>query len=477
MQKSGSKMSVTGILSELAIKTPAAEIPNRVHEAAKRIILDTLGVTLAGCKAPGIPAVLEQLREWGGKPEARVLVYGDPLPAPMAAFANSTMAHALDYDEVHKPSCQHIMVSLFPVATAAAEKAGVSGQDLLTAIILGEEIAGRLGVAFIRRSSRGDYPDNGFLPSSVIGGFGTTASACRLLGMTVEQTINAMGINYAQASGNRQALFDKTLTKRMQPAFSARSALWAASLAKKGITGPINSIEGPAGLFAVYRNADPPDFKEIAVQRDYYEIERSSVKRYPVCGQTVVNAAVKLGEKHNFKLSDIENVEIYMGGKTVGLTTGPFEIGLNPHINAQFTSAYGVALGLLRGRADPLDFTDEQVLKSKDIIKLAERVILQTSMAEIPSPKPNDTEWAPDGNEYNAVKVRKKNGETIICYRTVREAFGPEAMTTEDILNKFYRCAEISEICTREKADSLINIVMELEKLPTISKLICNSIL
>lgn len=108
--------------------------------------------------------------------------------------------------------------------------------DGLAAMILGIELAARIGVAEHSRR-RGQ----GFLPSSLAGSFGAVITAACLLGLSREQIVHALGINYAQISGNRQALLDASLTKRLQPAFAVRSALWAVDLARTGITGPRQS--------------------------------------------------------------------------------------------------------------------------------------------------------------------------------------------------------------------------------------------
>ena len=211
----------TRILAELALNTKADDIPQEAYDAAKKMIIDTIGCTIAGYKAEGIPEVIEQLLDWGGKEESTVLIYGKKLPAPLAAYANSAMSHAFDYDHSHQPSgLGHILPSVLPVSLAAAEMTKCSGKDFLAAVIMGFEVTARLGAAFKNAEAKGGYFSMGFLPAGTVGGFGATASACRILGMDIEQTVHALGINYAQAAGNRQALFDKTLTKRLQPAFT-----------------------------------------------------------------------------------------------------------------------------------------------------------------------------------------------------------------------------------------------------------------
>jgi 2-methylcitrate dehydratase PrpD len=112
------KKTTTRVLAELAVQTQPEETSLAAYHAAKRAVLDVLGVTMAAHNAPGIAPIVEQHRDWGGKPEATLWVFGDKLPAPAATFVNSTLAHALDLDDVHLPSVTHITCVIVPVAIA-----------------------------------------------------------------------------------------------------------------------------------------------------------------------------------------------------------------------------------------------------------------------------------------------------------------------------------------------------------------------
>jgi len=457
-------MSLTKALAELVLQTSSEDIPEAAYEAARLLIVDTVGVTIGGYNTGGIPEVIEQMRDWGGKPEASLLIYGGRLPAPQAAFANSAMAHAKDYDHTHQMGVGHVMVSLLPVCLAAAEMTHASGREFLAAVILGQEVTCRLGSAWRKQKTKGGYPALGFLPASVVGGFGATAAACRLMGMTVEQTAHAMGISYAQASGNRQALFDKTLTKRLQPAFAARSALWATAFAERGVTGPPNALEGSAGLFAIYRNADPCALEDLAGHRDFYEVQRDSIKPHPCCCVSDAHVAVLLGREHDFRLADIEHIHVHMTGR--GLTGGPFHLGADPQVSVQFSTAYCVALGVLRGRMGLAEITDEQVLADTEVLELARKVVMEP-MDDLPEPAPPDPdliEWTPGGNRYHGVRVHTRDGRTYACFRTHRDILGPEAMTQETVIGKFHECAEFSGICSPLQADAIVASIMGLGK-------------
>ncbi len=466
----------TRILAELALNTKSEDISPAAYEAAKKMIVDTTGCLIAGYKAEGIPEVIEQLLDWGGKEEATVLIYGRKLPAPLAAYANSAMSHAFDYDHSHQPSMVgHILPSVLPVSLAAAEMTGCSGREFLDAVILGFEVTARLGAAFTKAEAKGGYFAMGFLPAGTIGGFGAVAAACRILGMDIEQTIHAMGINYAQAAGNRQALFDKTLTKRLQPAFTTRSALWAAMLARRGITGPTHALEGSAGLFSIYKNADPCLAEDLTEERDFYEIERDTIKPHPCCCFSQACTACELGRTHSFKAEDIELIQTHMKSSGPSLTGGAFYIGDNPQTNAQFSSAYVTALGVLRGRMGLREIDSDQVRADTEVAELAGRVVM-APIEEIPPPAGQDESlmpWRPYDDRYQGVKVVTKDGKVYTCFRTFRELIGPETtMAIDFVRSKFHECTEFSGLYSAEESDGIIGEIMELDQRGNLAPLV-----
>ena len=138
-------MEITRALAELTIHTGYEDVKQSARDATKRMVLDTLGTAFAGWRQPGISEVVEQMRHWGGRAEATLWTYGGALPAPNAAFANSCMTHALDYDDKYYEAGLHIMSSVLPVSLAVGQMEHRSGQDVLTAVVLGVEIAGRIG--------------------------------------------------------------------------------------------------------------------------------------------------------------------------------------------------------------------------------------------------------------------------------------------------------------------------------------------
>ena len=405
--------------------------------------------------------------DWGGKPEARLILGPEKLPLPNAAFVNSAAIHALDFDDIYTPGTLHLNCMIVPVILAVAEKVDADGRAALNALILGYEMAGAIG-----RTEKSYRRGQGFLPSSLAGSFGATLSAAYLLGLTSEQTTHALGINYAQISGNRQALLDASLTKRLQPAFAVRSALWSAALAKRGITGPLRILEGDAGYFSLYLNGKTPPLSELIDLPTQFAVEQSSIKRYPSCGacHSVQIAAERLYEEVGIPPKDIERVE------TVGIppiVSEPFRLGENPQVNAQFSGAWAVAHTLLRGPATVSNYTDKSIRADKEVHDLAQSIQAISEPPDLPPPAKLS---APDDREayyryrHQGVIVYTRNGQRHARYQAPAHTYPPSIGSWATTEKKFYDCANFAGI-ESEEVDRISQMIRDLENQGNISDL------
>jgi 2-methylcitrate dehydratase PrpD len=305
------------------------------------------------------------------------------------------------------------------------------------------------------------------------GGYGAVLAAARLLGLRREQCVHALGMNYAQAAGNRQALIDETLTKRLQPAFAARSALWAARLALRGLTGPACALDGEYGYFRTYLNGDVPAPEELLASQPWLEVQRVSVKRYPSCGacHSAQAAAERLVAEENLSPDEIDRVALFGCGPG-GLVGRPFVLGPNPQVSAQFSAAWAVAHTLLRGPVRLEDYTDESVRADKPVLELAARIEFVPPPDDL-SPGP---ERPPDFPVYSGGRhgliVQTKGGRRLVRTQAPAETFAPGGASFGDVTAKFRRCAEFSGICPADRTEALIGAVRDLEKSPDLSGLI-----
>lgn len=343
-------------------------LPQHVVELTKRFILDTLGTMIAGIRAPGCREVLEQLSDWGGKPEATVLGTGQNLPSPYAALANSMMAHALDFDDIHELADVHANAVVLPSVLSASEVAGnVSGRELIAAVAVGVDVACRMGIALKKH--------RGWHPTATCGIFGATLAAGRVSGLKGSHLHNAVGIAYSLASGNWQCILDAALTKRLQPAFAASGAMQAVALARRGITGARDILEGKAGFYPLYELGEYNPALLTDGLGERFEVEALSMKPYAsirYC-HSAVDAVLELCSEAEIIPEEIDSIQVEMPQEGYDYSGGPFNPADSPQVSAQFNTAYNVAVALVYRRIGLEHFDRDAILDPK-VMAVAERV-------------------------------------------------------------------------------------------------------
>lgn len=449
--------TISRALAEITVETNSDQITREAYYATEKAFIDVTGIILASYDAPVVPEVMQLNKQWGGQPEASIWVDGKKLPVPKAVFVNSTMLHALDFDDVHRPSSTHLTSVIFPTALAVGEFQKSTGKEVLNAIILGMEVAGRLGRTYKPRREHG-----GFLPTSIIGGFGVVATSARLMGLNVEQTINAFGIYYAHASGNRQALIDRTLTKRIQPAISARAGVMSAIMASKGITGPRNIfLSDYAGFFKIYGGGKytPPTVSDIEKKQDYYEIEYLSFKKYTTTGSGygVIKSAIELSKEHNIQLEDIEKLEV---GVQSSFVFTEWHESDNPQVLAQFCAPFQVASALKHNNFGPAQIDPEQIQKDEDVRTLARKVDLTLGQLDFYEHKDSD---------YDGIRITLKNGEVLQKAVNRDELMQPDTFDYEGLVEKYHQNVKYSGLLSRKQAEVLLENIQNIKEYSDIS--------
>ncbi|MBI4307201.1 MAG: MmgE/PrpD family protein [Chloroflexi bacterium] len=362
-------------LARYAVNLTYDAIPADALEATKKDILDTLGTALAGSGAAGCREVVELVKEWGGRRDATVIAYGGRVPPPSAALANAIMAHALDFDDTHDGAILHAGVPVVPAAFAIAERRGdVAGKEFLTAVTLGIDVACRLGLS----APPAGLSRPGFTRTTTVAWFSSAITAGKLLRLTEEQMVNAIGIAYAQVAGNRQCIPDGALTKRLQPALASRGGVTAAQMAARGVTGAKNSFEGVMGYFRLYCR-DVYD-REAAVSGlgQRFEGVNLGFKPYPSCRFThgFIDAALALRDRLAGKLDAITEIRAVIGQESLQRDlVEPLEVKQRPRtiVDAQFSIPYTVATALVKGAVVMSDFTDAAI-RDERVLAVSTRV-------------------------------------------------------------------------------------------------------
>ncbi|MBI2906119.1 MAG: MmgE/PrpD family protein [Chloroflexi bacterium] len=368
-------MDAAVALAKTAARITYADLPPEAVEATKKDILDTLGTAVAGSSAPGSREIVELMTEFGGPPESTIVMSGERVAAVNAAMANGVLGHALDFDDTHDAAILHVGVMTVPAAFAIAERKGkVSGKDFIAAVAMGIDVICRMGLA----NKEGPAGPGGWILTALYGYFGAAITVGMLLGLDEKKLTHAMGIAYAQASGNHQCIEDGALTKRMQIGFAARGGVMAALMAEKGITGAVNSLEGKSGLYHNYHGGDYDAGALTADLGKGFEVVNLSFKAYP-CGRmshTAIDAALALRKEHGIRPADVEEVTVTVNRPVEAhALCSPLELKRNPRtiVDAQFSIPYVVACALVKGKVGIDDFK-EPAIRDASVLALASRV-------------------------------------------------------------------------------------------------------
>jgi 2-methylcitrate dehydratase PrpD len=353
-------------------------------EQARRMelyALDTLAVMLAGTVSPSSQPMLRTILSACGKPEATVMAEGRITCAWDAALANGAFAHALELDDDHRIAVLHPGAVVVPAALAAAEASGASGMQFLRALLVGYEVACRLGEVF-----RGSLFDHALHPTALCGIFGAAGAAGVAMGLDRDAIVRAFGIAGTQAAGLTEWRADGSWIKRLHPGRSAHGGVLAARLADNGFTGPATIFEGEGGFFRALAHTGPMD--EASMTRGLghnYRALGTAIKPYPCCRfeHGAIDLALEAAAS-GIVPEDIGRVEVRMYRTNV-LTY--HKVPRNA-VDAQFNVPYAVALALVRRAVQLADFT-EQGIRDAAVLAMAQRVEVKED-AEFTARYPQD---------------------------------------------------------------------------------------
>jgi 2-methylcitrate dehydratase PrpD len=415
----------TAALVRHVVDAAFERLPADAVRVAKLFVLDTLGTLLAGTSAPACGDLVDQLEEWGGRAEATVLHFGSRLPAPGAVLANATLAEARDFDDTHGPGLVHTLApTLFPALAMAELRGGATGRELLTAIVPAIDVMARLGLASTTPLT--------WTRTSTLGGMAAALAAGKLLGLPHETVWDAVGIAYCQAAGNSQTIVDGALCKRMQVGFAARAGVVGVALARRGITGPRQVLEGTHGYFQLYEAGRyrPEALTEGLGER--YETVNLSVKPYPCARDThgAVDAAFELLERHAPAAADVASVVVRASAMVKQLFGKPFSsITGNPVVEAILSVPYAVAAVLVRrdlfiGDFEPAAIADPVV---GDLARRVEVVV--------------DPALPPAALTPVTVEARMRDGRVLAARVDVMRGDPGRPLAPAEFEAKFRRCA------------------------------------
>jgi 2-methylcitrate dehydratase PrpD len=421
------------------------DLPEPVVGAAKRSILDLVGVAIGGLEMPFPQMVVDYLGTLGGKAEATLLGHAEKkIPAQNAALGNGVCAHALDMDDGFRYGGVHPSVATIPAALAAGEVENAGGKAIILATVLGSEIMTRLAKAM-----NPSHLSRGFHTTGTLGPFGATAAAGKICGLTRDQFVWALGLAGLQSAGLLEILHDGAMSKPIHPGKAAMAGILSVEFARRGAQGPASILEGEKGFFKAM--ADRVNLDELLIGLgDRFFITDQYIKLHAACRHVhpAIDAVLKIKTDHAIRFEEIASIKIATYPVAISFCgTGPLP---ESPAAAKFHLSFSAALSAYFGDAGMNRFCDETV-QNRDIKDLAGRITAEAS-----------DRWAgvyPD-QRGASLDLTTRDGRRFSVDVALPKGEPENPASTQDLLTKFRSNA------SRMPADScerLIAVIMDLE--------------
>jgi 2-methylcitrate dehydratase PrpD len=439
----------TGLSAQLARfirDTRYEDLPENVVEFTKLCILDWLSSALAGEKKVPVQMIHSMVEEMGGHAQA-TLVTGGKSSVQNAALVNGAASHIVELDDIHKASIIHAATVVVPAALAVGEWKRKSGRDLITAVAVGYDVCFRVGEAV--SPSHYYFWHN----TATCGTFGSAAAAAKLLNLSEEQIVHALGNAGTQAAGLWEFIEDGAMSKQLHTGKAAMNGLMAALLAEKGFTGASRILEGKRGFFeAMSEQYDATRITEGLGKK--FKIVENSFKIHASCRHT--HHAIDL-------ILDILKEQAIQPDKVVSVRVKTYQVALNITDNiepntvyaAKFSLQYCTALAFIKKSAGLYDFDDE-VLWDPAIRGFMNKIEVIADPA-IDAAYPE--KWGA------VVEVKLRDGETIVR-KTDYPKGDPEMPVTEELADKF---RDLTKDRSSDVVEGYIERVLDLENMADVN--------
>ncbi|HMS06726.1 MAG TPA: MmgE/PrpD family protein [Burkholderiaceae bacterium] len=355
---------VTQTLARFVATHPSRGWSAAVEHEAHRTFLNWLGCAIGAARHEAVEAALAAVQALEPAAQAQVLGRAERVDMASAALLNGISSHTFDFDDTHLKTIIHPAGPVASAVLALAEREGAGGRALIDALVLGIDVACRLG-----NTVYPEHYDRGWHITGTTGMFGAAAGCARLLGLDEAQTTMALGIAASQPVGLREQF--GTMTKPFHPGGAARAGLMAALMARAGYTASTRAIEAPRGWAQVV--STKCDWREASDELgERFEISFNTYKPF-ACGIVIhpsIDACVQLRER-GVRSEEVERIELRVHSLVLELT-GKKEP--QDGLQGKFSVYHGCAAGLIFGRAGEAEYQDDMVTRA-DVVALRRKVV------------------------------------------------------------------------------------------------------
>jgi 2-methylcitrate dehydratase PrpD len=343
--------AVTSILARFVSGHASHGWSDAVEHEAHRTFYNWLGCAIGAAHHEAADAALAAVSMFEPAAQATVLGRKERIDMAGAALVNGITSHTFDFDDTHLKTIIHPAGPVASAVLALAEKTGAGGRDVIDALVLGIDVACRIG-----NTMYPDHYDRGWHITGSTGTLGAAAGCARLLRLNEQQTAMALGIAASQPVGLREQF--GTMTKPFHPGAAARAGLTSALLARHGFTSSPRALEAPRGFVQVV--SDKRAWNEVTDELGQrFEISFNTYKPF-ACGIVIhpsIDACVQLREQ-GVTPEQVQTIELRVHSLVLELT-GKKEP--KDGLQGKFSVYHGCAAGLIYGRAGEEEFSDAVV--------------------------------------------------------------------------------------------------------------------
>jgi len=447
-------MKTTERLAQFIVQHQFSDLPEEIVKIGKYTITDALGCCLAGYRTAREECtwIVNLVKELGGRAEATVFLDGFRTSAPMAALANGTMIHTVDFDDTHMGSISHFSASLVPTVFSLSERLHADGPTLLEAFVVGFEVGARVG----RQMMPSHYKY--WHPTSTFGSLASVAAASKILKLDETQTECALGLAADQAAGLRYCIDKGDYSKSLHPGFAAMRGVMLALLVQKGANGPRGILEYPTGFCHAF-SEDPEIEKTTEGLGRFYELNSNSLKTYPtiLCSHSSIQAVQEMMKEHAIDHSEILKVHLRISETAKGQ-------GKNYHpetqLAARLSIPFCVALAAIDKKVSLNQFNEEK-LGDPRINDLMERIEIEDD--------PSLNRKYPE-TLASVVEIETKGKGTLRHEVIYPKGNRGNPLLKGDVAEKFREQCSLS--LPKDQYEELLEMLLNLDQLHSIEKLI-----
>jgi 2-methylcitrate dehydratase len=436
-------------IAEFAVGLRYEDLPEEVVHEVKRYLYDSVGCAFGSMHTEDVNIIRDIYSEMGGAEESTVFGFGDRIPAVNSSLLNSLMIRALDFNDIYWQEDPSHPSDIIPAALSVAEKVSASMEEVIVGIVLAYEFEQRIG-EFAKPGVRERKWHHATLTQFV-----SPVVAGKLLGLNVDQMVNAIGISACHNHTIGCPTAGKlTMMKNTVDPMSVQSGVLAALMAQRGYSGTEAVFEGKEGLMDVFG----PDWDEPVMTEglgDSYRILRCSMKAFPTeaLTHTHISATLQTVLENDIRPEDIEEVVVTTIARACDILFDPHKYEPASRETADHSLPYCVARAILDRKITTQTFDQEKINDPK----------LKETIFKIKGEASEEFEKLFPAKQPSRVTIKTRDGASNSVYLEYPKGDPRQPMTMEDLENKFNSLA--SERVNEDRLRVLKDVIFSCERL------------